>query len=348
MAEKQLRPAYLKGQWEKDVLAYYQDKKGNLYRLVERSGHILFDKAGKEVYRKTRGLSKVKTSLTIRGWPARNEEGPIGLDPAWEYCLLPGPREETLLRIEGLTEGVYGRGYREGNGFIVLSLGRTGLADALEEARIEYFLPAKAAKILVNGKEVQAKKRDNLWLLQVPPESTIVFLTGETTKIAADGLLGSNNDQGYIIPCRGPELVLEMSRGKLLQIPFKVPGEEKSLAGYLAATPDGVRLVFDYVVEVPDRDSSLRFYGQHVPQKYGDGQKVFLWSNGALVLETSLSRDDEKIHCWEVPLGQFAGQPVLITLASDPNQNSNCDNMRLSRLYVVSDPKITQPRHHLF
>ncbi|HOJ40844.1 MAG TPA: hypothetical protein PK644_10330, partial [bacterium] len=347
MAEKQLKPAYPKTPWEKDVLAYYQDSQGNLYRLLERSGHILLDQKGREVYRRTRGLVRVKTTLALRGWPAYDQDGPIGLDPDWQYCLVPGPREETLLRVKSLTDGVYIRGYREGKGFILLSLSPIKSWKTSGQARMEYLMKTGVFRTFVNGKEVTPERKNEGWLLEAPLEATIVFLTGEAEKPAADGLLGEVDDQGDIVPGKGPELVLEMARGKLLQVPFKVPGEGKSLPGYLAAVPDGVRLVFDYVVEVPSRDSALRLYGYHVPQKYGDGQKALIWINGRLIFETVLPRDEGKLHSWKIPLGEFAGQPVLITIASDPNQNSNCDNMRLSRPYLVSEAAVKQPEHSI-
>ncbi|HPP12192.1 MAG TPA: DUF6259 domain-containing protein, partial [bacterium] len=239
MAEKQLKPAYPKTPWEKDVLAYYQDSQGNLYRLLERSGHILLDQKGREVYRRTRGLVRVKTTLALRGWPAYDQDGPIGLDPDWQYCLVPGPREETLLRVKSLTDGVYIRGYREGKGFILLSLSPIKSWKTSGQARMEYLMKTGVFRTFVNGKEVTPERKNEGWLLEAPLEATIVFLTGEAEKPAADGLLGEVDDQGDIVPGKGPELVLEMARGKLLQVPFKVPGEGKSLPGYLAAVPDG-------------------------------------------------------------------------------------------------------------
>ena len=57
----------------------------------------------------------------------------------------------------------------------------------------------------------------------------------------------------------------------------------------MAATPGGVRLVFDHVVRVPHKDSVLRLYGVHVPQKYGDGQRAMIWLNGKLLFDAPLT-----------------------------------------------------------
>jgi len=347
MSERQLQPAYPETPWPADVLCYYRDAKGNYYQLVERNGHILLDEKGKEVYRRTRNLTKVKTALSLRGWPAYNQEGPIGLDKNWEYCLLPGPRKETLLCVEDLPESVYVRGYREGEGFIILSLGLQEDSGKTETVRMQYTLKEKVRQTLVEGKEVFPEQKNSSYLLTLPPETTIVFLTGQARKAGSDGLVGSVEDQGYIVPANGPGLVLEMTRGKLLSSPFRIPGEQKVLPGYLAATPAGTRLVFDYVVEIPERDSVLRLYGYHVPQKYGDGQKTLIWINGRLVMETVVPRDEGKLHCWEIPLGEFWHKAVLITIASDPNRDSNCDNLRLSRPYLVTDPKVKEPVHRI-
>jgi hypothetical protein len=301
---------------------------------------------GRELYRRTLRLSRVKTELSIRGWPANDAEGPIGLDPGWEYCLIPGPRHETWVQVDRLSSGVTIRGYRQRDGFALLSLGTPAGLKPVESVSLEYRLAVSLPRTYVDGKLVQPQPRGDAWRLVVPADSTIVFLSGAVPQPAVDGLVGDLHDQGQMLPTEGPAMAMEMTRGPLREMRLTPPGIPRE-PGYLAATPDRVRLTFDNVVEVPGADAVLRLHGYHSPSPYGDGQRALIAINGRLVFDTVLLPRENKHHEWSIPLGPYAGQPVLITVASDPRASANADNMRLSRPRIVRDPMIKEPTHRL-
>jgi hypothetical protein len=48
---------------------------------------------------------------------------------------------------------------------------------------------------------------------------------------------------------------------------------------------------------------------------------------------------DTDFHSWTIPLGAFAGQAVLISIATDAKGSNNADNHWWSRPKLVDDPK---------
>jgi hypothetical protein len=90
--------------------------------------------------------------------------------------------------------------------------------------------------------------------------------------------------------------------------------------------------------------------------KYGNGAIARLYLNGRLVHALDLSPKpnpdwqegddpysrnlwDTAMHAWTVPVGQFAGQPLAVTIATDAKGENNADMVWWARPKFVSDPQ---------
>jgi hypothetical protein len=91
----------------------------------------------------------------------------------------------------------------------------------------------------------------------------------------------------------------------------------------------------------------LRIFGMHKSTQYGDGMTARLLLNGRAIFVNQMGPKDNRWQQWDIPLGQYAGQPVLITLATNPNKDTNSDNLRLTRPKIVDAPAITEPMHQV-
>jgi hypothetical protein len=334
-ANLQLQPYFPDTKWPKDVVAFYRDDAGKTYKVVERDGQAFLGPDDKELYRRTRNLRHVETGLVIPGWPAYGSQGPIGLNPAVKYSLIAGARGETKLGISALPDNACIQSYREGDDFIVLGLGCG--EGGTPSATLTYQLPTATYRVLVNGIPQEPVRVGQNLTLTVPPNATVVWLNQAAPAPGKDGYLGSGTEEGQLI-ADGSGISVDPQRNKLLRL------GTKNGPGVLAVCPSaGVELTLDYPVTVPGASSVLRVFGEHPSTPYGDGMTARLLLNGRPVFAAQMGPKDDRWRQWDIPLGEYAGQPVLITLATNPNKNTNSDNLRLTRPKIVDAPGIVRP-----
>lgn len=332
----QLRPYFPETKWPKDVVAFYQDESGGTYKVVERDGQAFLGPDDREIYRRTRNLTHVKTSLVIPGWPAYDSEGPIGLNPAVKYSLIRGERLGTKVKISALSNTTCIQSYRQGDNFVVLGLGCGGEGSSAR-TDFTYQLPATTYRALVNGVQQEPRQIGQNLTLSVPVNATVVWLDRLAPAPDKDGYLGSGSEDGQLI-ADGSGISVDPERSKLLRF-----GTEKG-PGVLAVCPSpGVELTMDYPVRVPSNSSVLRVFGVHLSTQYGDGMTAKLLLNGRPIFVNQMGPKDNRWRQWDIPLGRYAGQPVLITLAANPNKDTNSDNLRLTRPKIIDAPAITEP-----
>jgi hypothetical protein len=334
-ANFQLRPYFPETKWPKGVVAFYRDESGRTYKVAERDGQVFLGPEDTELYRRTRNLRRIRTSLVITGWPAYDSEGPIGLNPAVKYSLIKGKRGDTKLKISALSNTACIQSYREGDDFIVINLG-CAAEGTTADTEFTYRLTPAPYRVLVNGVQQQPREVGEDFRLTVPVNATVVWLDSAPVP-DKDGYLGSGSEDGQLI-ADGSGISVDPERSKLLRF-----GTDRG-PGVLAVCPSaGVELTLDYPVTVPRNSSVLRVFGMHVSTQYGDGMTARLLLNGRAVFVNQMGPKDNRWHQWDIPLGQYAGQPVLITLATNPNKDTNSDNLRLTRPKIVDAPAITEP-----
>jgi len=337
----QLKPVFPETKWEPGVMCYYSDSAGRIYKVVEASGQALVGSDGRDLYRRTRGLRRVTTGLVIPGWPAYDAVGPIGLNPAVKYSLVP-PAESPertwpRLSISALSPDAYIDSYREGDGFVSLTLGHVPGSQAATVS-LTYTLTNPCRQVLVNGLPAHSETAGRNFVLSFPRQSSVLWID-RAAEMPHDGYLGSGTEEGQMV-AEGLGLAVDVQRRKLLRF--------RSAKGPCALTvcpSSGVELVLDYLVKVPDAASVVRVFGLHSKEKYGDGMTAKIFLNGRPIFTTPMPRDEGRWHQWDIPLGTAAGQPALITLVANCNRDTNCDNLRLTRPRIVEDSSVKQPQH---
>jgi hypothetical protein len=343
-SRRQLQPFFPETKWEPGVMCYYRDANGRSYKVVDRDGQALLGPDGKELYRRTRGLGRLKTALVIPGWPAYDAQGPIGLNSAVKYSLIPAAEEPhetrrgTILCVSALSPDTYIDSYREGDGFVALTLGQVP-ANKAATVRLSYSLSKPCQQVLVNGLPARPKAAGRNFELLLPSNSSVLWIYRLPEGPSKDGYLGAGNEDGQII-AEGLGLAVDAQRPKLVRF-----GSEKGPCAITVCPSTGVELFLDYLLTVPDAASVLRVFGMHHKEKHGDGMTAKILVNGRQIFATPMPRDEGRWHQWDLPLGASAGKPALVTLVANCNRDTNCDNLRLTRPRIVEDSSVKQSTH---
>jgi hypothetical protein len=115
-------------------------------------------------------------------------------------------------------------------------------------------------------------------------------------------------------------------------------------------------VTLDWVVRVPAADSALRVYVFNSQTKYGNGAIARLYLNGRLTNSLDLGPKpnpdwkegddpyarnlwDTDMRSWTIPVGQFAGQPLAVTIATDAKGENNADMVWWARPKFIADPE---------
>ncbi len=171
------------------------------------------------------------------------------------------------------------------------------------------------------------------------------------------GYVGDKDSSGhYMIPDAGLDVGVDfpVTAHRSWPVP-DVGGSGESGNEIFHRTSGLEQVAFDYLIGVPDASTSLKLYLNNAHNQYGNGVIASISLNGRLVRgydfgpisnpngEPGTSPEqrsrwpDQNVHLWQIPLGEFAGQPVLISLGTDPKGSTNADNFWWSRPILVTD-----------
>lgn len=359
-SRRQLQPYFTPARREPDLACLYQDRDGGIYRYYAgRHVQKMIGPDGRELYSRVTGLNRVETSLNLPGWPAFGEGCVIGLNPAVRYALVPGTPDRTSVRVSALPDRTRITRFYETPKATVLCLARPD-DDALAEGEVGLTVLATFATLLRNGVTAELPTREQG---QTEPASrsyrtafpvSFVFLKASPQTLKHGEYAGDGHETGrYIVVDsgldRGGEYVPQHRAG------FGVPGQDKPVPFTSINYGSDAEVVIDYLVRVPDQQSSLRVFLQNRQSKYGNGTIARLYVNGVAVREHDFGPTpnpdweegmpkekkllwDTSFHRWTVPLGHAAQQPVLVSLATDSKASNNADNQWWSRPTFVKDP----------
>jgi hypothetical protein len=331
-AKLQLKPDFPETKWPPDAVAFYKDSEGDPYMVAERNGQVLVGPRGDELYRRTRALTHVKTRLVIPGWPAYDVDGPVGLNAAVKYSLIPGKRGGTRLQVNKLPFGACIDSYREGDGFVVLGLNCQGQRDTV--STMSYHHSYTPELVMVNGSSEKPTGTGINRRLSVPFNATVIWIEKPISLPDSNGYLGSGAEDGQVIE-EGLGIAVDVQRNKPVW-----SQTEHGPAVDLLSPSAGMELLLDYVVTVPSSASVLKVFGTHTKTSYKGDVTVRLLVNGRPVFAKLVRPDDVGWWCWQVPLGFLKGRPAIITLVSN---NTNAGNLKLTRPQIVSAPETIAP-----
>ncbi|NLC56200.1 MAG: hypothetical protein GX774_05120 [Armatimonadetes bacterium] len=360
-AHRQLRPAFPKQRWEPSLACCYRDRDGRLYRYYATATvQQMVGPDGRPLYQRVTGLNQIDTPLTLPGWPAAREGKIIGLNPAVRYALHRGAHDRTQVQVTDLPAGIRVARYESTPQRTVLVLSAI-TENGPSSGRVVLRVHAPFTGAMLNDQPValppwneqqQASGGARSYTVTFPAH--FVFLAGEPAQPQIGEYFGDGRENGRYI-----NVATGLERGGEFAIPYRplftVPGEAQPVPFLFLNYGSECEVAVDYLVRVPSPDAALRVYVQNRETRYGNGGIVRLYLNGRVAHALDLgpqpnpdwkegddpatrNRWDTDIHAWTVPLGKLAGQPLLVTLATDAKGDNNADHIWWARPKFIADP----------
>ncbi len=347
---RQLTPDLPRERWEPDLACVYRDDAGRTYHYYANDRvHRMVGPDGRALYERVTGLNQFATDLKLPGWPAVGEGQILGLNPQVRYALVPGSPDITQVRVTSLPPSVLVRRFYQTERYTVLNLEPVGEGGPTS-GELTVVAGTKIAAVLLNDQEAappvwpdQATRSEPASYRADFPAS-LLFVHGRVDQPAiGERFAGGMDDVRYILMesglARGGKYDRDLTRT------WEVPGEDEPvLFRYLAIGSDA-EVTMDFLVRVPDAQSTLELCVRNTQERYGDGATVRLYLNGRMVHELDLRprREgddtvwDTAFHRWRVPVGAMAGQPLLVSIATDNNGSNNADSIWWSMPRFITD-----------
>jgi len=360
-SSRQLRPVFRRERYPDDLACLYEDREGRVYKYSTNAmEQKMLGPDGSPLYLRVTGRTAVDTSLALPGWPAYTGKQVIGLNPSVRYALMPGPGDPTEIRVTSLPEQVRVGRYYETEKFVVLACLPAG-EGAPMKGSIELYTNVPVTCVLLNDriaatpKWQQTERRSESQVYEVDVPAYFVFCKKAAERPKLNEYLGDGRETAqYIGVASGLARGVEYKRQ--LMRTMKVPGCDQPLPFRFGNQGGDSEVTFDYLVEAPSKDASLEIYSID-KTRYGNATTGRVYINDRLVGEhdygpkknpawkKGMPRSEEfswptrKYYRWRIPVGHMAGQPLLLTIATDGKANDNSDSRWWSRPRFVKDPE---------
>ncbi len=326
-ANKLLQPYYPQKRYPKNIRAMYQAKDGGIYQYYD-DGHLqmMLDPNGKPVYGRLDQASELKhPTLTLPGWPIRDKDGIYSLNPQSPYALFPKDGAKmTKVCIMPLGKNEVLRFYYEADEFIYLEIG----GEKGKNTTVTLEIPANIKEVICNDTWMPAKSKMEL---SGTLPLRVVLATGKTTT---------------------PDAIRKIANGSGLQdgSPEKLPTNTRNVAGkkvYHVNYYNAKSL--DYVMNVKGANDALSMLLMNEQKQYGNGSTVEFLINGKQVAffdckpskgkgkKKEKATFDTQLRKWTIPVGQFAGKNILVSVRVSNKDSNNADMQFISIPEVVQD-----------
>ncbi|HEY0073679.1 MAG TPA: DUF6259 domain-containing protein [Abditibacteriaceae bacterium] len=304
------RPAFPR-QWKQGAVSYLRDSKGRLVRYIRRGGSSYCyeetSRGDRLRYARITGQNRtdIGSPVMIDGWVAYDKQSPIGLNPNNWYCLFPGAPPATGFTITELPTDAYINGTRRSDQYVLLELGGQG------NGTISWRTQQPLVSVLTGANRHDLKAHKATVNLPAPvlfafkppeaiTEGALLPLGKWPHRMVSNGQAVGQAAVHSEVP-RELELNGQKRNGYQVIPPLGGVGSEHSIDGF-------VRLPNDPKIALK---TSLGRYGGS-----GDGVNFVVRVNGQEIWR----RFSESKAGWEdvaIPLGAFAGQDVVLSLAVD-------------------------------
>ncbi|MBT4815053.1 MAG: hypothetical protein HON70_05110 [Lentisphaerae bacterium] len=360
-SRKRLIPHFTPARTSRELACMYQDREGGVYEYhTNATVQRMIAPDGRDAYARITGLNTFDTELNLPGWPAVTGRKIIGLNPGIRYALVPGVPDRTAVSVTALPSGIQISRYYETPKATVLTLAPVAGGDATPEGVVGFTLRKAFKAALVNGvpqelpKDADGKPATGDIEKTVTFPAAFVFLKTAAQKLKHDEYAGDGRETGrYLMVAsgldRGGEYIPKYRAN------FAVPGEKASVPFTFVNYGNDAEVTLDYLVTVPGPDSGLRIYQKNRSNKYGNATIGKLYINGTLVRaydvgprpnpdwkdgmpKNKKSIWDTDYHAWTLPVGTYAGQTILISIATDSKASNNSDNHWWSRPKFIKIP----------
>lgn len=318
-ADNGLVPYYPEKRYPENIRAMYRGKDGGIFRYYDDGKlQMMLDPAGKPLYGRVNDSSKVESSgLTIPGWPSCDEKGIYGLNPKNSYALFPKNTDKQEGVLGKLPDSAWVRFYYTTPEFTYLELAGTG------KVSLKLNPPSNRKFITVNDRPVSDSEISGNLPMRIVLSSGKATSPDTVRKINLASGLEDGTGEGL------PKLRKNLGGETLYHISYY---NAKSI---------------DFMLPVKDRDDAIEILFQNTQNKYGNGSILSLLVNGREVYsfdcrpaasKGKTGEFDTKLRRGRFPLGQYAGQDVLVSLRVDNKNESNADMQWSSLPRLVKDP----------
>lgn len=361
-SREQLEPTFTRERLAPGIACQYQDRAGKIYHYrTSKTVQRMTGPDGRDLYARVTGLNRYETELSLPGWPAMDDGAIIGLDPSVRYALVSEDRGKPAVQVSKLPDKVKVSRYYETGQLVLLTLAPVDTETVtVTDGSVSMDLAQSFHSASLNDKPLDLPRNDKdkpsagRLDCTTPFPAHFVFFKKGGQALKHGEYAGDGHETGrYVLVSSG----LERGGDYIPQhrANFSLPGEEKPVPFTFVNYGNDAEVVVDYPVHVPDKSSSLRIYQQNRSNQYGNGSIGRLYINGRLVRaydfgpkphpdwqegmpDSDKSQWDTEFHSWTVPVGNFAGETIVVSLATDAKASNNSDNHWWSRPKFVSDP----------
>ncbi|MFA6928804.1 MAG: DUF6259 domain-containing protein [Lentisphaeria bacterium] len=312
------------------IYQYYDD--GKLQKMLGPDGQ--------EEYGRIDNCREYRGQLQLPGWPLCNEERIFGLNPGLSYALFPAQKVKVpALQVKSLPEPVSLFRYYSQADFAYLELQGT----SEDEIDLEFELLRSFPHVYLNDTELLTSGRLRSSRAALPLR---LLAFGALPIIEFGSAIGSPESLVNNIGATG---LYEGAASTLAALPNR-----RSLAGQPAYFVNYFQVKqMDWPLQVPaDASAAVQILFKNFSNRYGNGSIVTVMVNGKSEFSFDCQQpnpeyDKEKknsrvlwdndLHELIVPLGQYAGRPVLISVAVDDKGDTNSDNQSVCIPVLIQD-----------
>ena len=295
--------------WQADAVAYMRNPEGRLVKYLrpKQSSYCYEETPEGDRLRYARVTGETRPQFAfpvqIDGWAAFAPDGPIGLDPDRWYCVFSGASEHLPLRLTAIPDTATVQDTRVCDSYCLVALAGSGSGTVVWQA-------IKPGMKLLTTKGVQPQTAARcevslpaaLLFAHAPPQSVTpgesLLLDQWQCRIISDGLVLGD---GKVKPRRTFKFGDRAHDGYQVFPPAGGKGSELSIDGFIQLPDDPETALV----------AKLGRYGGK-----GDGVHFVVRVNG-LEVWRHLSECKRGWEDARVPLGDYAGKPVVLSLALD-------------------------------
>ena len=312
-AKYNLRPHFPAGAYPKNIICMYKGTNGIYSYYDDGILQKMLGPDGKTVYARVTGANRVKTDWRPRCWPVDEPGILAGLNPDSHFILYPKEKRKTAVRVTALSEKSYVRQYYETGPVWHLELDSPA-----KEISADLQWDPKYTVFTADGKQLKPGKIRSaapVILTGFAGREKITSASVQVVSLLFSGQMGVPAKPLTAFPMKktSGKDCYELSGGhKILILSGEVVKPEQQL-------------------EFRIQDKSSLLVHPH------DGQVFRLRVNGNLIQQYDTTRGTEpkwggsmaarrtrfdlKPRTWNLPLKEYAGKPVLITLEIDPRKH---------------------------
>ena len=320
--------------WEPNTLFRYTTRTGEIVthqRTDSGSALVLPNDGG---YERVYGVTQAQTHRTLRNWRAYNDTTLLGLDPNRAYFLDNTPRDFSQPHINSLAPDIYISESRVTNEAALFRLQSTGPDRG---ATVGFSLPTPPVASIPNTLRPTGAGQ---YTLEADLSKPIVIFQGPLQQVSLPYNL--RDTQFYA----GLQFEGIFQLGGFAASGIEGSGKDRSISinnikkeAINAVPPEEGQTILRFPLLLPEAPSTFSFsMGLHEGCSKGVVFEVRL--NGQPYFE--IFKDTFDWTDDSISLSAFAGQPLLLELATDPAQEgsggSNCDWAFWADLYITAAP----------